>query len=147
MSTLIHTPLGIAALSGLLMAGSPAQALPAVQTSGHVEYMSGGIGQPEAEAIEHASKQWPLTIEFAEAHKPRAEFVADVETTIRDAKGHAVLQVEAGGPFLLAKLAPGPYTVDATLSGKTLHKHVTVARGQAAKAVFLWPAGTGESRA
>lgn len=145
MSTLIHSPIAVAALGMLLVAGSPAQAasaLPAVHTSGHVEYMSGGIGQREEAAIERASKRWPLTVEFAEKHKPRAEFVADVKTTVRDAKGHAVLQVNADGPFLLAKLAPGSYVIDATLAGKTLHEKVVVARGQPAKAVFLWPAGT-----
>ena len=64
---------------------------------------------------------------------------------MRDAKGHAALQANAGGPFLLAKLAPGHYAVEATFAGKTLHEKVDIKQGHPAKALFVWPAGTGET--
>mgnify|MGYP003385200536 CR=1 FL=1 len=145
MKTLIHRA-AIAATLGTLMAGSAyaqsVTALPPVHTSGQVEYMSGGIGKDEARAIESASKQWPLTLEFAVKDKKVADFAADVNVTVRDRKGHTALQATSDGPFLLAKLAPGSYTVDATLAGKTLHRKVHVKQGHMAKAVFEWPAGT-----
>ena len=151
MKNLIHKTSLAAALGALLIGGAFAQAataLPPVHKSGQVEYLSGGIGQDEAKAIETASRQWPLTLEFAVKDKQKADFAADVKVKVmvRDAKGHAALQARAGGPFLLVRLAPGHDAVDATLAGKTLHEKVLVKHGQPAKAVFVWPAGTGESR-
>lgn len=136
-------------LGTLVMGGAMAQTgptLPPVQKSGQVEYLSGGIGKDEATAIESASKRWPLTLEFAVKDKQRADFVAAVNLVVRDAKGRTALQTTSDGPFLLAKVPAGHYTVDATLAGKTLHKQVSVKHAQPAKVVFLWPAGTGESR-
>ncbi|HMA07223.1 MAG TPA: hypothetical protein VKP68_05170 [Ramlibacter sp.] len=139
-----------AATMGALMLGAAfgqvTPTLPAVQKSGQVEYLTGGIGLDQSTAIERVSKQWPLTLEFAVKDKARADFAADVKTVVRDAKGHPVMQVDSAGPFLLAKLEPGRYSVDASLAGKTLHESVVVKRGEAAKAVFLWPAGTDSSR-
>lgn len=119
--------------------------LPPVQKSGAVEYLSGGIGKDEARAIEGEARHWPLTLEFAVKDKRRADFAADVKVLVRDAKGHTALEVTAGAPFLLAKLAPGHYNVEASFGGKALREKVVVKPGHAAKALFLWPAGTGES--
>ena len=135
------------ALAALVM-GTGAQAaapLPPVHRSGAVEYLSGGIGKDEATAIEGAARHWPLTLEFAVKDKQRADFAADVKVLVRDAKGHKALEATADGPFLLARLTPGRYSVEASLGGKTLHEKVLVKPGHPAKALFLWPAGTGES--
>ena len=149
----MRTPIRKAAiattLGTLMMGGAFAQAataLPPVHKDGHVEYLSGGIGKDEATAIESASKQWPLTLEFAVKDNKRADFAANVNVVVRDAKGHTVLQATSDGPFLLAKLGIGHYAVDATLAGKTLHEKVLIKHGQPAKAVFEWPAGTDQSR-
>jgi len=149
----MRTPIRKAAiattLGTLMMGGAFAQAataLPPVHKDGHVEYLSGGVGKDEATAIESASKQWPLTLEFAVKDNQRADFAANVNVVVHDAKGYAVLQATSEGPFLLAKLAHGHYAVDATLAGKTLHEKVLIRHGQPAKAVFEWPAGTDQSR-
>lgn len=148
MKTLIRQAAITATLGTLMMGGAVAQAaaLPPLHKSGQVEYLSGGIGKDEATAIESASKQWPLTLEFAVKDKQRADFAADVKVVVRDATGHTALQTTAGGPFLLARLAQGHYAVEATLAGETLHQKVFVKDHHAAKAVFVWPAGTGQSR-
>lgn len=148
MRALIHKTAVVAALGALTLGGAialAAAALPPVQKSGDVEYLSGGIGTAQAEAIEHAGKQWPLTMEFAVKGKHHAQFAADVKVVVRDAKGQTALQSTAQGPFMLARLAPGHYAIDATLSGKTLHEKVNVRHGHPAKAVFLWPAGTDDT--
>ena len=148
MTSMIYKAAVAAATSALVLGTAVAHAavaLPAVHKSGQVEYLSGGIGQDEAKAIESASRQWPLTLEFASKDKQKADFVADVNVSVRDAKGHVALKAIANGPFLLARLQPGRYTVDATFAGKTLHEKVLVKAGQPAKSVFEWPAGTGDS--
>lgn len=136
------------ALGALLTSGAfaqPSQTLPPVHKNGAVEYLSGGIGQDESAAMEMASRQWPLTLEFASRDKGHADFAADVQVLVRDDKGRAALNTTSDGPFLLAKLAPGRYTVEATLVGKTLHQNILLKAGQPAKAVFVWPAGTDEA--
>src|ERR1700754_3809296 len=136
MKSSIQTPAAAIAAAALMSAGGLAQAataLPPVQTSGPVEYLSGGIGQGEAQAIEQASRHWPLTLEFAEHRPPRDEYVADVDTVVRDQAGRTVLDIVSDGPFVLAKLPPGSYSIAATMDGKTLHETVVVKQGEPAK--------------
>lgn len=128
-------------------AAEPAAALPAIHKSAGVEYLTGGVGRDESQAIKAVAAHWPLTLEFGVKSGSGADFAADVRVTVRDAKGHAALAAASAGPFLLARLPAGDYNVEATLAGKTLHEHVRVHAGQPTKAVFLWPAGTGESQA
>mgnify|MGYP001548248900 CR=1 FL=1 len=149
MSTLVQKSAVAAAMCALLVGGAWAHAeatLPPVQSSGQVEYLSGGIGEAQSTAMQNAEHQWPLTLEFAVKDKKHSDFAANVNVIVRDAKGKTALQTESTGPFLLARLAPGRYAVDATFAGKTLHESVTVAHGAPAKAVFVWPAGTDETR-
>ena len=128
-------------LAALMAGGTLAQAgalLPPVRHSGPVEYLSGGIGADESAAIQTASKQWPLTLEFAIKDRQRADFAADVKVRIRDARGNEVLQATSEGPFLLARLAPGSYAVEATLAGQAQHRQVNVKAGQSSRQMFLW---------
>lgn len=132
-----------------LAAGGIARAadnLPPVQRSGAIEYLSGGVGHDQSRAVEAAAAHWPLTLEFAIKEGKRDDFAADVGVKIFNAQGHAVLETTASGPFLLAKLSPGQYKVDATIRGKTLHQAVDVKADHAARSVFVWPAGTDGTR-
>jgi hypothetical protein len=149
----MKTSIGLAALTvtvgTMIMTAQPALAattLPPVQRAGSVEYSSGGVGLDQSTAFERATKQWPLTLEFAIKDRQRADFAANVGVVVRDANGHTELQTVSSGPFLLARLTPGHYTVDATLDGKTLHEHVVISHGRPAKAVIVWPTGTDEGR-
>jgi hypothetical protein len=49
-----------------------------------------------------------------------------------------MLRTFSDGPFLLAKLPDGKYTVTATENGKTETQHVTVAAGKPEHLVFAW---------
>ena len=119
--------------------------LPPIHQSGRIEYLTGGVGHDESTAIQSASKEWPLTLEFAIKDKSRADFAADVKVEISDTHRHTELKVTSDGPFLLAKVKPGTYKVSATLAGKALHKQVVVKTGVPTKVEFLWPTGTGET--
>ena len=114
--------------------------LPPAQTHGVVTYVSGGIGQQEIRAFEAAARQYPLDLEFAIKHAPRAEFTADVHVTITDAQGQRVLDTQSAGPFLLAKLPAGRYTVTAEQQQHTLTRTVQVATHTPTHVMFLWPA-------
>jgi len=126
------------------MASVQAAGVPPMHKIDGIETVSGGIGDGEAAAIQSEARHWPLTLEFAIRDKAKSDYAADVNVLVRDAKGHTVLQTTSGGPFLLARLNPGQYTVQASLDGKTLQQKVMVGH-QPARHLFLWPAGTDES--
>jgi hypothetical protein len=130
-------------LVGSLLMSLPAVAAPSVplppeQTQGAVSYVSGGLGKEEAQAFKTAAKQYPLSLEFGVKHAPRAEFTSDVHVMVKDAQGKSVLDTRSDGPFLLAKLPTGHYTVTAEQHGQTLTKTAEVATHKPVHLTFLW---------
>jgi hypothetical protein len=114
--------------------------LPAVHKAGDVEYLSGGVGSSELAAVKKAAPQWPLALEFAAKDETGvAAYVANVQVVISDAAKKPVLSATANGPFMLVRLAPGRYSIEATQEGKTLTKAVTVTAGHPTKLVVIWP--------
>lgn len=151
MSTLISSrmrPLAAAALCGAVLLAalsSSAQAAfnPPIRMTHGIEYMSGGIGSDEAKLMETVAPRWPATFEFAIKDHKGAEFAADVHVTVRDNRGTALIDnVVSGGPFMVARLDPGTYEVEARLLGNTLKQTLHVLPGAPAKVAFVWPAGT-----
>ncbi|HEX7953687.1 MAG TPA: carboxypeptidase-like regulatory domain-containing protein [Burkholderiales bacterium] len=132
------------AVSGMTLAasaiGAPAGQLPAIQKQGAVTYMMGGIGQQEATAIKHAARRYPLELEFLLKAKPKEEYLSAVKVRINDAHQKTVLDVTADGPFLLAKMPAGKYTVTAEHDGKVESHMVAVAPKAHRRVVFEWKA-------
>lgn len=119
---------------------SPGTSLPATQTQGEVVFLSGGIGGDESEAIKKEAISWPLMLELAQAATPRAEYIGDVPVTISDESGKIVLDTIAEGPFLLVKLPPGKYSLDATYQSIKLYRQLNIQKGQHEKLTLIWPA-------
>ena len=148
MNTMFHTrrrPLAAVVVigAGMLSALAAQAANPPIHESQGIEYMSGGIGSDEARFMQTVSPRWPATLEFAikdPADTQGADFAANVRVQVRDASGHAVLDTLAEGPFMLARLAPGHYDVEATLNGQTLKQELTVRADVPSKRLFVWPA-------
>ncbi len=112
--------------------------LPPEESQGMVKYRTGGVGQSEVAAMQQAEPQSPLALEFVEHAKPRNEFLANVEVTIKELRGGTALRTYSDGPFLLAKLPDGKYTVTATDEGKSQTREVTIAAGKPERLVFAW---------
>jgi hypothetical protein len=110
----------VSLLTTVSMAGA-AEILPSDQemTVGGVAVACTGVGD---EAKEDA--RWPsyaTRIEFANS---RAEYVTDLDISIRTARGVTLMTVRCESPWFLAKLQPGRYSVVATYDGgltKTVH--------------------------
>ena len=131
----------------LSLAGIGAQATvfnPPIHVVHGIEYMSGGIGSDEAELMRVVEPRWPAVFEFAVKDGKSADFAADVVLTVRDAQGNVVLdQIHSAGPYLVARLEPGRYTVEAVLGGQRIQREVSIqGPGTSAKSVFEWPQGT-----
>jgi hypothetical protein len=130
------------AASGLAFAvnaaGAPLSALPATQKQGEISYLSGGIGQTEANAIKRVAKRYPLELEFVRKAKPKDEYLADVKVNIKDAHDKVVLDTTADGPFLLAQMPAGKYTISADRDGKVEHRRIEIAAKEHQRLVFAW---------
>ena len=88
--TTIRTPLSHVLLSACLVLFSSlslAQAeIPEAKVSQGIEYISGGIGSEESDAMLALGKKWPLVLEFSQDHPQRPLWVADVKVKILDQK-------------------------------------------------------------
>ena len=78
-------------------------------------------------------------LEFAQTSGGRAEYISDVQVTIKDKSGNTVLDATADGPYMLIKLAPGKYSLDAIYESVTLHRQLKLEKGQNRKVVLVWP--------
>ena len=112
--------------------------LPMLHKHGEVSYLSGGIGTTEAHAIKRVAKSYPLELEFVKSAKPRDMYLADVRVKIKNAHDRTVLDATADGPFLLAKLPAGRYTVSADRDGRLEHRAIDIAANAHKRIVFAW---------
>lgn len=135
---------GVPDLKNATNAGNPGAevdsttGLPTVREQGGVSYLSGGIGLDQSGAIRAEARHWPLELMFVRAN---GEYLADVGVRITDRKGNDVLNTRARGPYMLVRLRPGTYTVNASVDGGRSQKRtVTIANGGHARANFSWAA-------
>lgn len=135
--------LNCVAVVALILGVRVAQAgmLPPMQTRGEVEFVSGGIGKDEADAMKQAEAQFPLTLEFAaDAERPASDasalFVSDAVVAIRDTRGRAVLSARSDGPLLLVRLPSGKYTIEVEWNGMRKTRTIALAEGKRQHVVF-----------
>lgn len=81
-----------------------------------IRYVSGGVGEGERAELDALSNQFNLRLLFA--MQGNGEYLSAVRVNIRDARGETVLTAESKGPWFFAQLAPGNYTVEASVSGQ-----------------------------
>ena len=91
--------------------------------AGDVPYLSGGVGADARAELLAKEKEYNLKIVVAERS---GDYLAGVKVVIESARKEQVLDTTMEGPILLAKLAPGTYTIRAVNDGQTLTRTVTV---------------------
>ncbi len=126
---------------GLVAASAAAQefALPPERSHGSVTYLTGGVGKEESDAIKRVQDRYPLSLLFVERGGPNTwHYLANVRVSIQDAAGKSLLETTAEGPFLLAKLPEGRYTVVAEVRGQLITRRVDLTQGKRAQLVFEW---------
>lgn len=131
----------VTGLTALALAGmaQAQQGLPAAQQANGTEYVTGGFGDDAARAFKQAESSYPLTLVFAEdAGGGSRPYIAEVQVVVKDADGQHVLEVPSAGPYLLLKLQPGTYQVEASYMGKSQIQEVRVSEGQPSRHVLTW---------
>ncbi|OZI75036.1 hypothetical protein [Bordetella genomosp. 12] len=130
---------GLMAASGAALAQPSPANLPQVQQQGDVRFLSGGIGEGQSDAFKAAASQYRLMLTFAQrAAGGSAQYLADIPVEISNAHQQVVLKTVAQGPFLLANLPAGNYTVKASSNGQTKTQQVNVGASGTARAIFEW---------
>ena len=98
-----------------------------VKKAGEISYVSGGVGKPEREQLQALEKNFNLKLVFAVAD---GKFLANVRVVVSDAQGRKLVEHVADGPFFLANLPAGEYSVAATFAGKTQTRRIEVMAGR-----------------
>lgn len=141
--TTIRTPLSHVLLSACLVLFSSlslAQAdIPEAKVSQGIEYISGGIGSEESDAMLALGKKWPLVLEFSQDHPQRPLWVADVKVKILDQKKKLVFEALSDGPIMLLKMTAGKYDAEYTFEGKVLKRSLVVEEDKFQKQSVVWP--------
>ena len=100
-----------------------------------VPSISGGAGLDAREELLAREKEYNLKIITAEKS---GDYLSGVKVVIESASKERVLDTTMEGPILLARLAPGTYTVRATSDGQTLTQTVTIPAQGLRQADFRW---------
>jgi len=112
-------------------------ALPPEQQQGEVTYIAGGNTEKEANAIKRASQDFPLELVFRQTVNGKVKDLTDVPVKITDASNKVVFQGESPGPYFIARLPAGRYTVTAHWDDWDFSKNVTIG-GDRDRVVFAW---------
>lgn len=109
---------------------------PTGRTADGVDYLTGGIGEDEAQAIRQMASNYSLRLTFTGS---QGEYLADVSTEIYGQDGKRRFGAVSEGPFLFVRLPPGQYRVVVTSGGQSRTDTITVpARGSVAR-TMSWP--------
>ena len=134
----------IAAVSGLMATAAGASVpssyradLPRAHRSGPVTYLTGGIGHEEALAMKRAAQDYPLELVFVERKGRKESYLADMPVRIVDDKGKVVFEGQSEGPYFLARLPKGRYTVSTRWDAWSSSRPVTVGK-ERQRVVFAW---------
>ncbi len=105
-----------------------------------ISYVTGGPAKTDADVIEYAARYYPLQLEFLLEGKAKHENLSGVKVQISDEQGNRVLDITADGPFLLARLPAGKYTIRAARGGEVKSRMVQIVPQRHQRAVFKWQA-------
>ena len=125
MTTALVAVLSVSALPAF---AQDAQQIPTIaadqnaQDTATVNFVTGGIGDDERQAIESSRASYNT---FITSSSVDGAFVENTQVVIHKKGGAEVLNV-AAGPLLYVQLAPGTYVLDASHGGETKHQTITI---------------------
>lgn len=100
-----------------------------------VPYLSGGIGETEREEILAREQEFNLKLLFAEKS---GAYLTDVRLMILTSSGQSVLVLDSAGPYLLVKLPPGHYQVQATANNQRQRITLQIGENKRVSRVLHW---------
>ena len=123
----------IAFLGCFAAAGAGAQEVAGSQ--GGVAFLSGGVGEDSVAQMQSRARDFNLKLLFTLVE---GNYLADVGVVIRDSGGKTLVEQVSNGPFFLATLPPGSYTVAATHNGNTQTRKINIGGNRQRNEHFRW---------
>lgn len=113
--------------------------LPKVNTSNGIQYITGGIGSDESEAIIVEAKHWPILFMFSIVENGgRGIWVSNIRVIVSDSKNIPILDITCDGPLMLLKLMPGSYSVAANFDGVIQKRQFDVKQDASQRISIYW---------
>lgn len=106
-----------------------------VQTYQGVRFASGGIGLSGRDELRALSNQFNLRLMFA--MQGSGNYLAGAQVRILNSRGAVVLDATSEGPYFLAQLPPGSYTVEVSALGQTQRQTARIGQSQS-RLNFFW---------
>ena len=100
-----------------------------------VTFVSGGISSDAVDRLRSMERDFNLKMVFASSN---GEYLSDVRVQVVDPSNRVVLDTLTEGPWLLAKLPPGSYQVNASYGRSTERRTVAVAPAALKTLDFRW---------
>ena len=125
-------------LSVLLSANLALAQVPPAQSANGVDFIMGGIGSDESQAILAEGQWWPLTIEFSEHTADGDVWISDALVRIANAADQTVFDQVCDGPLLLVNLPPGAYTVAAQHKASIKIQKIQLVKGESRRISVHW---------
>lgn len=107
----IALSLSLLSVSALFVSALAVVAVPAYAQNEALVW-TGGIGTEERDA---APKEGTKLVFFVET----GSFLSAVQVSVKDANGKELVNAVSKGPWMILKLEPGRYSVQATVAGQT----------------------------
>ena len=112
---------------------------PEIQQQGPVSFVSGGIGLTEVQEMKDLSSGFPVEMLFVTDSIPPNRYLTGINVQIKDKNGNVVLDTASLGPFLLAKMPSGKYSISAESEGTFRQRTIQVVDGKTTQRVmFVW---------
>ena len=106
-----------------------------VQTYQGIRFASGGIGLSGRDQLSALSPQFNLRLMFA--MQGSGNYLAGAQVRILNSRGAVVLDATSEGPYFLAQLPPGSYTVEVSALGQTQQQTARIGQQQS-RLNFFW---------
>jgi hypothetical protein len=112
--------------------------LPDAQRSQGISYISGGVGEGEAQAILTEAKQWPLLLELSQLENGRGVWIFGASIQVINAQKQTIFNAQADGPYMLINLSPGDYLILATYQGVQQKRSISLQKDSSQKISIFW---------
>ena len=100
------------------------------------QFMSGGVGSGERDAMLEQAKSYNLALSFA---APSGQYLSDVRVLITDERGKEIVNTTAAGPLFYVELPGGRYNIIASYDGRSEEiKGLQIPNGGRVSKVFRW---------
>lgn len=100
--------------------------IPNTQYSQGISFISGGVGEEEAQAIVSEAKQWPLFLELSQLENGRGIWIFGAKIKIYSSQNQLIFDAQADGPYMLINLPQGDFLIEASYQNVVQKRAISI---------------------